>query len=810
MKTAINDFTHCVPAYGSGNKFSGMTYFSSLGRLEILVHGPDILHIRYQHQDFPVLPELAGAARLMTEPLDDAKTEEVSWVSEEDADNFYLEISSTGRRKKTTRIIVDKKNGTLAAYRNGVLCHGGMIGTGDTVLPASPVRFITTGPNDPLPVGRFNFALDPHDNFYGLGDKSGVPNRRGRRFAMFNRDSLGYDAETSDPLYKSIPFFLKTNSRKKKMVTGLFFPAGLVNYVDLGRESIFFYSLELSGGPYEYFLFLGEDYKEVLSSYCTVTGLPALPPLYSFGFFGSSMNYADPDDSPRRILEYFANVEKHGIPCEGMYLSSGYLRHGNGKRYAFMWNKQKFPDASGYIGALKERGYHLCMNIKPGILVSHPWYDELAAKGYFLKDAHGNPYKEFFWGGEASLVDFSNPGAAAWWQSQLKEQYLDKGCSGIWNDNNEFELEDKEMSAFKNRSVMPVLMAKASYEIAKKLSPSERPWIYSRSGYSGIQRYARTWSGDNTSTWETLHYNQYQGLGLGLAALPFVGHDLGGFYGDAPEEELLVRSCQGAVFQARFVIHSWRENGQPTEPWTYPGALAKIRHFVQEHYRFMPYIYNSSIESARTGVPLDRPLFLEFPNDSRISDSAVESLFGPSVLKLLAVGKGMKTISTYLPAGASWYYVPEEKLYRGGTVLDALASMDRTLWCARAGSVIPTAPGLSTLSTGFFPLVDFLIFPPDRKQNAVYDYVEDDGKTERAEGNFNEWKISLVPKASGKGGTVRVSPPPHPILHGERTFRFTLPRGFSFSQGGRRSREVPVADLVQGAAWEYSGAYTER
>ena len=143
------------------------------------------------------------------------------------------------------------------------------------------------------------------------------------------------------------------------------------------------------------------------------------------------------------------------------------------------------------------------MNIKPGILVSHPWYGELKEKGFLIKDQEGKPYQEFFWGGEASFIDFNNPQAKEWWKSQLKAQYLDHGCTGIWNDNNELELEDVGLEAFKTKALYPIRMAQASYEAFKEERPDERPWIYSRSGYAGLQRFARTWSGDNVSDWKT-------------------------------------------------------------------------------------------------------------------------------------------------------------------------------------------------------------------------------------------------------------------------------------------------------------------
>ena len=448
-------------------------------------------------------------------------------------------------------IRVRKLDAVISIFKKGRLVHGGIMGNSDTVIPSYTVRLITEGTNVEA---YWNFPLKEGDEFYGLGDKSGVPNRFGRSFRFFNRDALGYDASYSDPLYKSVPFFIKNNSLDG-VCCGILFPQTMIEYLDIGKESRFFFSAKTRKGPFSYFVFMGDQYSDILASYYKVTGTSIFPPLFSFGFMGSSMNYVEPDDAAERVLAYFNRIEKENIPCEGMYISSGYLKH-NGKRYTFLFNKNKFPNPKEYFTSLKNRGYNVTMNIKPGILVTHPWYKELEENGYFIKDKDGKTVTEFYWGGNASFIDFDNPKAVNWWKDQLKEKFLDNGCTGIWNDNNELELEDVEIPSSRVKQLYPLKMSKAAYEVFKEVNPSDRPWNYSRSGYAGIQRYARTWSGDNTSTWTTLKYNQYMSIGFGLSGMPFYGHDIGGFTGEVPEEELLVRASETAVFQARFVIHS--------------------------------------------------------------------------------------------------------------------------------------------------------------------------------------------------------------------------------------------------------------
>lgn len=811
MKRTIRDVRSCSLEAGRGAP-STLTAKGEGGSIIIRAWRADIISVEYVFQGAEVAGDLRGASRFVTAgPAVGGGPAPHDAVLREEADEYVLTLGAhpegdAGTGPETI-VRLEKMRGLVGVYRGGVLVHGGLLGNQDTVLPSYPVRCISEGASS-TPLARFNFPLSAADAFYGLGDKSGEPNRRGRRFRMFNRDALGYDAANSDPLYKSVPFFLKRNAESGALC-GLLFPAPWIEDVDFGQESPYYFKVDVKGGPFSYFVLLGETYRDVLKAYCGVTGFPALPPLFSFGFFGSSMNYVEEDDAAQRILRYFSTVEEHKIPCEGMYVSSGYLKSPEGKRYAFLWNKRKFPDYGAFLRSLSERGYNLCMNIKPGILTSHPWYADLAAKGYFIADAAGKPYVEFFWGGEASFIDFGNPGARAWWISQLREQYLDHGCTGIWNDNNELELEDGELSAFRTRAVYPVKMAEAAYEAFKERDAEGRPWVYSRSGYAGLQRYARTWTGDNVSDWKTLRHNQYMGLSLGLCGLPFYGHDLGGFFGDFPPEELLVRSCQSAVFQPRFVIHSWREDGRPTEPWSYPSALPVIRGHIREHYRFMPYTYNCAVDSSRTGAPIERPLFLEFPDDPLLDDRDVNSMYGPSILKVLVVDEGADSAFVRFPASASWYDSRKGRLIDGGQTETVAVPREGVAWFARTGSVIPTSPGLEKLKTAYFPRVEFLVFPPAEGGSIEYRYYEDDGHTEPALGRFAQWVVSVSYDASTGEGLIRITEEHRgDDPSQDRIFAFVLPRGFVFGENGKAEATVGSLRGAGGAEWEFRGAYS--
>ncbi len=787
MKYFVHDLSS-VRVGGDRVIFSGRE-----GQIELGLYDEGTLNVRYVFSGVETPENLRAAARWMTQ---DRPMRAWDAPVSENPEEYAFQLSGG------LRVTVEKKHGLVAVWRGETLIHGGPIANDDHVVPRYPARVIADGGKL---LGRFNFPTEPGDAFYGLGDKSGAPDRMGRRFSMFNRDSLGYDASNSDSLYKSVPFFLKRNRRTGAML-GMFFTAACIRAIDFGRECPFFYLAEIEGGPFEYCLFLQETYREIVGAFCRLTGMPALPPLFSFGFFGSSMNYVEPDDAPQRVLDYFARTEKEKIPCEGMYFSSGYLKAPDGRRYTFLWNQQKFPNYGEYLRALSARGYHLIMNIKPGVLTTHPWYGELAEKGYFVRDRDGNPYVEFFWGGDASFVDFSNPEAKEWWKRELKEQYIRHGCEGIWNDNNELEMEGSELEAFRTRTLYPVLMSEASYEAFKEEAPNARPWIYSRAGYAGLQRFARTWSGDNVSDFTTLHYNQYMGLSLGLSGMPFFGHDLGGFFGEVPEEELMLRCCESGVFQPRFVIHSWRANGCPTEPWTYAGAAERIRALICAHYRFMPYIYDCAVEAARTGCPVDRMLSLEFPDDPALRDDDVNTLFGPWVLKVLAVEKGVTAVDVRLPAGEEWFDPAEGRLYAGGQTIRKPMPIDGAPhYLVRRGAVLPVNPRVGQLRTAFLAETEFELYPCAPGKTARSTHFEDDGRTELSLGRYNEYRFTLTERSVTLERTHCAAQAP---LEG-RAYTLQLPQGFAFAENAAREMRLDPDALRLGETrtFEFTGEY---
>lgn len=730
--------------------------------------GSGSYEVRYDFFAYPVAERIEEAAALHYDPS--FTPEERSFDPVRDQEGL-LRLGDG-----EYEISVDRANGTLSLSRGELLLHGGAIGSSDTVLPRFPLRVHGRSPDQVR--GTFNFALAPEDQFFGLGDKGGDIDRRNRRFLMHNRDALGYRGSFADPLYKSIPFVMKWNPKNRSWI-GLAVAAPDVISADFGVESQYYYSFSLRNGPFRYLLFAGETYREVLDKYTAATGRPALPPAFTFGFLGSSMDYSEPDDAEDRILAYLKRIEEEGIPCEGIYLSSGYYKAENGHRHTFVWNDKKFPDARAFLEGLRARGYHIALNIKPGILIDHPRYSEYAAAGSLVGDGEGKPYTEFYWGENASFWEFGTPAGRERWAEELDREILSKGADGIWNDNNEYEIEDSTVPAYSSRSTYALRMSKVSYDAALRRDPERRPWIVSRSGGIGIQRYARTWSGDNASTYESLRFNLLQGSSLGLSGIPFFGHDVGGFFGDRPDAGQFLRWCQAAVFQPRFVIHSWNSDAAPTELWSYPTILTSLKALVGQHYEFMPYTYSEAYRAHRSGLPIQRPLCLEFPDDDIPSDTPAY-LYGDAILVLPGTEAEERAVAIKLPAG-EWFDPDRRRFIEGGGIESFDLAEDHVRYLIRSGAIIPRTEDTSRgCDRGWYPGLILDLYPG--RDEYEYQLFEDDGISSLDLGRYRTVQLSLAPLGEGCwkfrcriSSTTAWAPE-----DAERTVTLGLPPGYRF------------------------------
>ncbi|HAQ63247.1 MAG TPA: alpha-glucosidase, partial [Ruminococcaceae bacterium] len=231
----------------------------------------------------------------------------------------------------------------------------------------------------------------------------------------------------------------------------------------------------------------------------------------------------------------------------------------------------------------------------------------------------------------------------------------------------------------------------ASYQAQRAKNPALRPFLSSRGSNMAIRRLAQTWSGDNRTEFSDLRYCNYIGLTMSMSGLEFYGHDLGGFTGNMPSRELLLRWLQLGLFQPRFTIHSWNKDGSATMPWSYPDIMPSVKALFSQRKQLLPYMYNCAYRAVCEDLPINAPLCLYY-DDENINDDCDSFMFGRDILVTCVFDEGKNEAEVYLPTGDSWYV--GGRLYEGGNKVKlSITPYDKMPYAVRAGSIIPTDEG---------------------------------------------------------------------------------------------------------------------
>ena len=599
------------------------------------------------------------------------------------------------------------------------------------------------------------------DRFYGFGEKTGSLNKYGDRLRMYPSDSLGYDPQKTDPLYKHIPFFIRLNENTG-IASGMFYHNMSPVEFDMGRGKCNYYpehyTYTADAGKLDYFFIAGPAVSDVVESYTELTGRPPLFPKYAYGYLGSSMYYSELDkNSDRAILEFTDRAADEEVPMTCFMLSSGYTTQEDNKRCVFTWNHDRFPDPVSFVKKMKARGARICANVKPGFLMVHPMLSDLEKAGFFIKDEKNEkPQAGSWWGGEGYFADLTSAKNRKLWSDLLTQNVLEYGIDSVWDDNCEVDsiLNDDAMVDAEGRperlagyrAVTANIMCKLAYDALLKNDRRKRPFVVCRAGGAGIQRFASTWAGDNLTCWEALQYNIGTVLGMGLSGVANQGCDIGGFHGPAPEPELFLRWVQCGIFMPRFSIHSCNTDNTVTEPWMYESVRDEIRIAIGLRYRLLPYIYSMMEISHRDGSPVMRPLLYKYQDDSKVYDEGIQFMFGDSLMVAPVVTKGAEGIEIYFPAGDDFVDLKTFERYEGGSfeVIPVTAS-DIPMFICRGGvftlgedmpiltdrgSGLGFDTGSSNLSGGLEPRkLSVFIYPERGENDSCHSFYEDDGET---------------------------------------------------------------------------------
>jgi alpha-glucosidase len=549
-------------------------------------------------------------------------------------------------------------------------------------------------------------ACGPDDAFFGLGEKGGRLDRRGRDFTMWNTDVLNEHATEEfragleqvdprsdmastefDPYYVNIPFLYHQTNPSAAM-GGSFVDNGYRGYYELSREVDF--GIAFAGGQWTEYVFAGPAMPSVLEAYTWLTGRASMPPLWALGYHQCRWHAYSQDD-----LEALGDrLRAEDFPCDALWLDIDYM---DGYR-VFTWNEDLFPDPATMLDRLGEKGFKVVTIVDPGVKhdPGYAVYDDGLAREVFCRTEGGDTYIGQVWPGNTAFPDFATPEAREWWGG-LNAAHVESGLAGIWNDMNEpatGEIPPEAMRFDRGResheryhNQYALLMAMATHEGLTRARPGEPTFILSRAGFAGIQRYAANWMGDNQARWDHLWLSVPMACGFGLSGQPFVGADIGGFQGDS-NPELFARWMQAGTLTPFCRNHSETEKADQY-PWSFgPEVLAIAREAVRLRYRLIPYIHAAFEHAVATGEPVQRPLVLDHQDDPAAVAADDEYLFGRDLLVAPVYEAGVTSREVYLPRG-HWYDWYSGELHEGGQRITADAPLDRIPIFARAGSRIP-------------------------------------------------------------------------------------------------------------------------
>ncbi|WP_264537782.1 glycoside hydrolase family 31 protein [Flavobacterium sp. N1736] len=566
--------------------------------------------------------------------------------------------------------------------------------------------------------------------FYGLGDKATQMNLKGKRLENFATDQYAFQKE-QDPLYKVVPFYIGLHNKQSY---GIFFDNTFRTFFDFCQERRNVASFWAEGGEMNYYFIYGPQMEDVVTTYTDLTGKPELPPLWVLGYHQCKWSYY-PESKVKEITSKFRELK---IPCDAIYLDIDYME---GFR-CFTWNNEYFPDPKRMVAELAEDGFKTIVIIDPGIKIDKDYwvYKEALEKDYFCKRADGPYMKGKVWPGECNFPDYTNPVVREWWAGLFKELISDIGVKGVWNDMNEpavMEVPNKTFpmdvrhsydgnpcSHRKAHNIYGTQMARATYHGVKRFTYPKRPFVITRSAYSGAQRYTSSWTGDNVATWEHLWIANIQVQRMSISGMGFTGSDIGGF-AEQPTGELYARWIQLGVFHPFCRTHSSGDHGNQ-EPWAFDEEVINItRKFVSLRYQLLPYLYTMFWQYIEEGIPMLKPLVYYDQDDTQTHYRNDEFIFGNQILVCPILEPNALGRRMYIPRG-EWYNYWTNEFAIGGREVWIDTKFDEIPVFVKAGAIIPKYPVQQYVGElEFDELTLDLYFKNGKEKSVVYEDAQD-------------------------------------------------------------------------------------
>ncbi|XP_033624529.1 neutral alpha-glucosidase AB-like [Asterias rubens] len=612
-------------------------------------------------------------------------------------------------------------------------------------------------PKGPTSVGM-DFSFPGFDHVYGIPEhadsfalKTTVSTDP---YRLYNLDVFEYELYNPMALYGSVPYMLAHSSER---TVGLFWLNSAETWIDISSntadKSMFNRMLDFmkrdsevpqvdthwfsESGIIDVFFLLGPTTEQVMYQYATITGMPSMPPLFSIAYHQCRWNYNDEDD----VKNVDAKFDENDIPYDVIWLD---IEHTDGKRY-MTWDSHKFSHPIEMQNQVAAKGRKMVTIVDPHLKKDSGYHlnREAIDNGYVVRTHDNNDYEGWCWPGSSSYPDFTRADVRSWWADKLSYENYKGSTPNLftWNDMNEpsvfngpevtMHKDTVHADGWEHRDVHNVYgyyvhMATVDGQI-KRSGGKERPFVLSRAFFAGSQRYGAIWTGDNEASWDHLKMSIPMLLSIGVAGIPFIGADVGGFFKN-PDPELLTRWYQAGSFQPFFRAHAHLDTKR-REPWLLPPHMTDIvRKAIRTRYALLPYWYTGFYKSSNTGSPVMRPMWQEFPEDESTFSMDNQYMIGESLLVKPVTDPGANSVSVYFPGeNVVWYDVNTLEKFVGPSTQSVFVNLEKIPVYQRGGTIVPRKERVRRCSTLGIADPYTLIVALDTKQEAAGQLYMDDG-----------------------------------------------------------------------------------
>lgn len=500
---------------------------------------------------------------------------------------------------------------------------------------------------------RSQLNLGVGENIYGLGERFTPYVKNGQVVDSWNKDG----GTSSEQAYKNIPFYLSSKGY-----------GVLVNHpenvsFEVGSEAVSKTQFSVEGEVIEYYIISGESLKEVLSNYTQFTGTPALPPAWSYGLWLTTSFTTEYNEET--VNHFVDGMAEREIPLSVFHFDCFWMKEF--EWCSFDWDREAFPEPEAMIKRLKEKGLKISLWINPYIAEKSSVFDEAAENGYLLKKQNGDVWQSDLWQAGMGIVDFTNPAACDWFRLKLKA-LLDMGVDSFKTDFGERIPTDVVYFDGSNSKRMHNFYAyqynQVVFDLLKEEKGVQEAVVFARSATVGGQKFPVHWGGDCNATYESMAESLRGGLSLSLSGFGYWSHDIGGFENTATPD-LFKRWLAFGLLSSHSRLHG---SSSYRVPWLFDDEAVEVtKHFSKLKNSLMPYLYSVSVENNQRGIPVMRPMILEFSDDKNAHVLDRQYMLGDRLLVAPIMNEdGLG--DCYLPHGR-WTHLLTKEVVEGGSWL---------------------------------------------------------------------------------------------------------------------------------------------